>query len=387
MFKYFEDGMMLTQGFQLAMNCGADINEVDRACKASVVVDGVPEPGAWYDAWVGVGLVLEAQAAEDEKKGRKVSASNKYRRASVYHGIAERYIPHTDARKLDAYRKMLATFRKHAELANHPVEWVEIPYGEKTLPGLFIPASVPGPVPTVIFVDGFDLYKELVYLRKNHDAARLRGMAMLIVDTPGIGEALRLRGITARHDTEVPVGACVDWLEKRADVDAKRIGLIGLSMGGYYAPRAAAFEKRIKALVAWGAQWDIGERWRTRTKGTVDKANLSAPHEQLLWVTGQPTLAAAVDFVGKFTLEPVAAQITIPFLITHGENDHLISAKFAETLAAASVNSPRVDLVITTPEYGGEGHCSLDNMQTGVDIIYDWLAEQLGGSAAGVSAR
>ena len=76
----------------------------------------------------------------------------------------------------------------------------------------------------IVFIDGFDLYKELVYLRQNGDAARLRDMGMLIVDTPGIGEALRLRGMTARYDTEVPVGYCIDYLATRNDTDIDHVG-------------------------------------------------------------------------------------------------------------------------------------------------------------------
>ncbi|MGC0239493.1 alpha/beta hydrolase family protein [Arthrobacter sp. SD76] len=85
-----------------------------------------------------------------------------------------------------------------------------------------------------------------------------RGISTLVMDTPGSGEALRMRGLKARYDTEVWASACVDYLENDPEVDQTRIGLVGWSLGGYYAPRAAAFEKRLKLVVAWGALHDWG---------------------------------------------------------------------------------------------------------------------------------
>jgi len=376
MFRYFENSQMLSQGVLLALNSGGEINEIARACGEVSIANGIPEIGSWFDAWTRLAGVLVDQAEADLAKGREPSAAHKLRRACVYYGLCERYIPHTDPRKAQCYERMQRCFRRYIELSAEPVEYVEVPYEDgKSLPGLFIPAARRGKAPTVLFIDGFDLYKEFVYLRKNGEAARLRGMGLLIVDTPGVGEALRLRGLTTRHDTEVPVGKCLDWLAARGDVDAKRIGLIGLSLGGYYAPRATAFEPRIKACVAFGAQWDVGRRWRVEHYGSNSaKSNLSAPDTQLLWVTGQKTREDALAFLDAFSLEGVAQNIKVPLLVVHGEKDHLVSLEDAKRLAGAA---PRGELVVTTAEYGGEGHCCMDGMQTGVDLIYDWLAEKL----------
>ena len=377
MFRYFENSQMLSQGFLLAMNADGEINEIDRACRKVTITNGVPEIASWFNAWTELGDLLTRQADDDLRRNRRVSAAHKLRRASVYFGLCERYIPHTDARKAQCYARMQQAFRRYVELGREPVEFVEVPYeGGKSLPGLFIPAAAPGPAPTIIFIDGFDLYKELVYLRKNGDAARLRNMAMLIVDTPGVGEALRLRGLTTRYDTEVPVRSCFEWLAGRAEVNLDRVGLIGLSLGGYYAPRAAAFEPRVKAVVAFGAQWSVGDRWRkAHYAADAPKSGLSAPDTQLLWVTGKPTREEALAMLDAFTLEPIAQQIKAPLLVVHGENDHLVGLDDAKLLANSVPNG---ELVVTTAEFGGEGHCCMDGMQTGVDLIYDWLAEKLG---------
>jgi pimeloyl-ACP methyl ester carboxylesterase len=381
MFRYFENSAMLSQGVLLALNAGGEINEIDRACRKVVTKDGLPDTSSWFHAWTELGDLLVSQAEADLAKRRKLSAAHKIRRACVYYGLCERYVPHTDERKTQTFAKMQACFRRYIDLSGEPVQFVEVPYeGGKSLPALFIPAATAGRAPTVVFIDGFDLYKELVYLRQNGDAARLRNMAMLIVDTPGVGEALRLRGIATRYDTEVPLGFCLAYLASRSDVDIERIGLIGLSLGGYYAPRAAAFEKRVKACVAFGAQWDIGRRWRAEHYGAgSSKSNLSAPDTQLLWVTGQTTREAALAVLDKFSLEGIAQKIDAPLLVVHSAKDHLVPLEDAERLAKAA---PKGELVVTTAEFGGEGHCCMDGMQTGVDLIYDWLADKLGATPA-----
>jgi fermentation-respiration switch protein FrsA (DUF1100 family) len=132
----------------------------------------------------------------------------------------------------------------------------------------------------------------------------------------------------------------------------------------------------VKACVAFGAQWDVGGRWRVEHYGAgASKSKLSAPDTQLLWVTGQPTKEAALDFLDAFSLEGIAQKIEAPLLVVHGEKDHLVSLEDAKLLASAA---PKGELVVTTAEFGGEGHCCMDGMQTGVDLIYDWLAEKLG---------
>jgi dienelactone hydrolase len=94
--------------------------------------------------------------------------------------------------------------------------------------------------------------KELLYLSHLPAEFRRRGVSTLIVDHPGVGEALRLRNLKTLPETEIPAGAAIDYLQTRSDVDPKCIGIIALSLGGYYAPRAAAFENRLKMLRSLG---------------------------------------------------------------------------------------------------------------------------------------
>src|SRR5690606_15240058 len=136
-------------------------------------------------------------------------------------------------------------------------------------------------------------------------------------DQPGTGEALRLQGLTARVDAEAWAGAAVDWLQTRADVDPTRIGVVGWSLGGYYAPRAAAFEKRFALCVAWGANHDWGAVQRRRLEREGERP---VPHyrEHVHWVGGQHDLDTFVDFAGAIPPDGVVERITVPFLVTHG---------------------------------------------------------------------
>jgi dienelactone hydrolase len=372
-FQYFPEDPMYSQGVLLAINVGGDINEIDRACRGFAGRGESPSGVAWYESWSAVADVLAGQASADEAAGRLLSAGHKHRRACVYYILAERYLDSTDERKATAYRAVLDEFAAFTAAAGELVEFVEIPYEGNSLPGLFIPADGVEPAPTVINLNGFDTFKEILYLRCGQ-AARPRGLSMLIVDVPGAGEALRLRGMPARFDTEVPVRACVDYLQARADVDSDRIGLMGNSLAGYYAPRAASFEKRLKCCAAWGAVFDAGPLFRRAYEKYGTK---TVPDSQILWVTGQETLEGALGVMDTFTLAPVLSRLTVPLLVLHGEHDHLVPWEQAEQTVKAAVNSPRVDLVRGTAELGGAGHVSMDNFESGTDIVFDWLAEIL----------
>jgi hypothetical protein len=228
MFHYFPDNMMWSQAVLIALNCGGDINEVDEACRKLVNCSMPPDNLAWYTAWKAIADKVRVQAETDERAGRRISASNKYHRACAYYIVAERFVDLSSSHKMEAYHELQSAFWKFIELSNQPVERVNVPYAETSLPALFVSSPDAGPHPTLIFLDGFDIMKEIIYLRRSDEALR-RGISLLIVDTPGVGEALRLRHMPTRYDTEVPVAACVDYLQKRPDVDAHRIGVIVLA--------------------------------------------------------------------------------------------------------------------------------------------------------------
>jgi hypothetical protein len=144
-------------------------------------------------------------------------------------------------------------------------------------------------------------------------------------------------------------------------VDPVRIGLAGWSLGGYYAPRAAAFEKRLALVVAWGANHNWGAVQRRRLEREGERP---VPHywEHVLWVWGQPDTDTFIKFADQIHLDGVVSQISVPFLICHGANDRQIPVEYAHRCYDQAAASPRRELRIFTPQEGGAEHIGLDHL-------------------------
>ncbi|TCT00605.1 alpha/beta hydrolase family protein [Aquabacter spiritensis] len=381
MFEYFRGNYPWNLAICAALNNGANINEIDEVCRPLIekAGDGVAASGDWGRAWAQLGDRLARLGAADEAAGHRRSAGRKYRRAALYDLVAERNMSSHDDRRLEFYTKALGEFRKFVELMDEPVEFVEVPYQGDTLPALFIPAKgVSGPAPCMIHFDGFDVMKEILYLRGIATELRERGISVLLVDHPGVGAALRLKGMTLFPETEVPAGACVDYLETRAEVDPKKIGIIAISLGGYFAPRAAAFEKRLACCVAWGAIWDYGAISESRAKKLEGKAlSVSDWVDHIKYVFGTQTVEEALAITRRMTLEGVMENLTCPILITHGEGDRQVPLDYAVKTYEAAINSSRRELKVFTAAEGGIEHCQVDNAPNGTDYMCDWIMDVL----------
>jgi dipeptidyl aminopeptidase/acylaminoacyl peptidase len=196
-----------------------------------------------------------------------------------------------------------------------------------------------------------------------------------MVDQPGVGEALRIHGMVAIPDTERWAGAAVDYLETRSDVNRRQIGMIGWSLGGYFAPRAAAYERRFALCVAWGANHNWGELQRRRLAREGDRP---VPHywDHVMWVWGQPDMDSFMALMPQVTLVGHLANIKVPFLITHGANDRQIPVEYAHQSYDQAVNSPDRELKIFTAREGGVEHVSADNMEPVRSYIADWIADR-----------
>ncbi len=275
---------------------------------------------------------------------------------------------------MHSYTEALAAFASGVELMAKPIERVEVPSPDGILPGYLIPSGTNGPSPVVIFYNGFDVTKELLYGFIG-DQFSHRGIAYLIIDTPGTGEPLRLRNVPSRPDYEVPTAAIVDYLQQRPDIDPGRIGLLGISLGGYYAPRGAAFEHRITACAAWGAIWDYGLVWQRRSQ--TRSTTTSVPFWQLAWVMGTDTMEAALERVRQWTLADAMPHLTQPLLIVHGEHDQNIPVADAEAAFAAAASKDKTLRIFTAAE-GGSEHVNADDPDPARQMIVDWFAQRLG---------
>lgn len=391
MFEYFPENYAWSSAVMSALNRGGVIGEVDEACRslreASVRNDNRAQV-EWCESWKKLAERVEGLARAHEEAGQLLSAGRKYLRAGIYYIIAEHMLTNRDPQLVEVYKQGLAAFKKGIQFRKEPVEWVDVPFQGKSMPALFTKAPVKGRGPCMVHFDGFDVMKELIY-QSVAEEYRRRGISLLIVDHPGVGEALRLRNMYGSPDTEVPAAACVDYLETRSDVDPQQIGMAALSLGGYYAPRAAAFEKRFKCCVAWNGYWDWGHSMAGRLaqeKDRLERGETSGPRfsDRLMWVFGKETIEEAAAVGKQLTLEGVANKITCPLLIVQGENDRQTPLWQAEKLFAAAVNSPNRKLKVFTLAEGGAEHCQKDNITMAVDYMTDWVAEVLGGNPKGI---
>jgi fermentation-respiration switch protein FrsA (DUF1100 family) len=379
-FEIFPDNYVWNLSVNIALNTGAHITEVDQACAPLLEAARQGEDGGtelFLQTWTALADRLVSLAEEDQAANHPLSAGARYYRASVYYLTAERLQSRHYTPRWEAYRKMLDAFDKGITLGRHNCAKVEIPYGNTNLPALLVSAEgVIGPAPCMVFYNGLDSTKEMIYGSGiAHELAR-RGISTLIVDHPGSGEALRLRGLTGRHDSEHWSGPCIDWLETRSDIDPDRIGVIAWSLGGYYAPRGAAFEKRFRLCVAWGANYNWGELQKRRLAREGDRP---VPHywDHVQWVFGKDTLQDFMEFAPNMSLVGVTEKITVPFLVTHGANDRQIPREYAIAQYETAVNSPKRELKWFTEREGGVEHVSADNMPAATGFIADWIADTL----------
>ncbi len=380
-FQYFPDNFMWSQGMMIVIEMarwgGSAMSEVDRVGRR--LKDKVGDNEAWGAEWEKEAQRIEAMGDGAKKDGFILSAAGHYLRAATYYFVGERFVQ-LGPKKTALYQSCLRCFRAGIKGRYPNIERVEVPYVHEgkatTLPAWFMKAPVSGPAPTVCFFDGLDSTKELSILFGGVELA-LRGIHTLAIDGPGQGEALRLQNIPSRPDYEVPGAAAYDYLASRRDVDAKRVAIMAYSMGGYYAPRVAAFEKRFAACIAWGGHYDYHATWITRRKILESGGNrVSAPHFQLPWVMGMPDMDSAMKKTEAYKLEGVADKITCPFLVTHGAEDSISPVANAQLLYDA-VSSRKKTLKVFTAEEGGAEHCQGDNRFLGATYVADWIAANL----------
>ena len=348
-----------------AQQGGADVFDIARAMKPVEAGDR----DAWEHAWLKLAAKTEARAHAALAAGHQCTAkqyffhaSNYYRMSDVLLTVAE------EPKRAERFLKAQENFRAAAKLHQPGIEVVSVRCGSEEYSGYFCHPgnSKPGKWPVVLFLGGADAYAEEIYFGGKQLLER--GWAMLLVDTPGRGSSIYLKGIKTRPDYEVPGKACIDYLVSRSEVDPKRIALLGISMAGYYAPRVAAFERRIKALVAWSGCYSILDDlydWCVHLQPVCQRLLGGVSHEE------------ARKQLKEFTMAGLAKNITCPTLITHGYKDTLMSVAGAERLFNEIRAEDKTLRIYDDRDDGGRIHCSHDYWAHNVPFMLDWLEERL----------
>jgi len=313
----------------------------------------------WCAAWC-------AAAAVHEDLGRDALAGRRYRSAgehlsgaSVYYHFAKFLFVHDMAQQRAAHEQAVRCLTDALPHLGPPGERLEIPFDGGTLAGVLRrPDRGTGRDPLVVLIPGLDSAKE--EFRSTEQLFLDRGLATFSVDGPGQGEAEY--DVAIRPDWEEPGAAILDAVSRQPGIDPERIGIWGVSLGGYYAPRLASGDKRVRACIALAGPYDFGENWDqlpdlTREAFRV-RSKSSTPEE-------------ARRRASELTLEGRAGRITAPLLIVMGKRDRLIPWQHAERLCAEAANTELLLL-----DDGNHGCANIPYRHRPYSA--DWMCAQLG---------
>ena len=276
--------------------------------------------GAWCEQWCLAGAVHEQLGRAALASGRERSAGTHLSQAAVYYHFAK-FLFVDDLDQMRAAHLMAVRCAGDAlPFLDPPGERVEIPFEGSALAAVLRRPSGPGPHPLVVLIPGLDSAKE--EFRPTEQEFLRRGLATLSVDGPGQGEAEY--DLPIRPDWEVPGAAIVSAAAALPGIDSGRIGVWGVSLGGYYAVRFASGEPRVRACVALSGPYSLGDAWATLpglTRRAFEVRSGSASPEQ------------ARQRAGELTMAGRAALITAPVLLIAGQRDRLFPHQDAERLA------------------------------------------------------
>jgi dienelactone hydrolase len=311
----------------------------------------------WLGAWCATAERHVELAREAEERGHRRSAGEAWARAALcFHFSKFVWMLDPERRRAAADRAVDALAKAH-ELLDTGVERIEAPLDSgKVFANLRRPEGE-ARAPLVVLIPGLDSTKEEFLLLENMFLER--GMATASLDGPGQGESGY--DLPIRHDYEVAVAALLDSLDGRR-VDLDRVGALGVSLGGYYAPRAGAFEPRLKAVVGLSGPYNFAEIWEglpPLTRQTFTTKSFSSDEDE-----GREK-AAALDLSG------VAERLDKPYLAITGKLDRLIPWEQTERGAR---EAPGGTFVLH--EDGNHG-CANVPYKTR-PLAADWLREQLG---------
>jgi len=335
---------------------------------------------SWDSEFAFQGELLEQLAIESQQKDHIVSAREAFFRASSYYGTAKNR------------EKQVECFRTAAQMSDTPIEPVEVPFAGKHLPGYFIKAANDYQKrKTLIFIGGGDTILEELYFLLGPAGVK-RGYNIFAVEVPGQG-ATMLEGMHMQPDTEVPMKAIVDYALSRPDVDSEKLAAKGISWGGYIVPRAACFEKRLKAIVANSIIPD-GSIWMTEISpfGVIAKleGTILFPLLKLFFgATIMPRLEAIkkrwgardmkhfVELSQQFYFDP--RMIDCPTLLLDGETENKYSegVGILQEVALEAINHTKKKRIIGPKNLGADGHCLVANTSYLARVTFDWLDEVL----------
>lgn len=313
----------------------------------------------WCAAWSRRAALHEGYGRQALAAGYGYSAGQHLTRAAICYHFGKFMFVHNVDEMRRAHNKVIECRELALPYLDPPGERVSIPYSGKSLYGILRKPAGAAKPPVVVMCVGLDSTKEELDVYENIFLAR--GMATLAFDGPGQGEAEY--DFPIRGDYEVAVKAVFDYIETRADVDSKRAAIWGVSLGGYYAARAAAFEKRAKACISLSGPYNWVETFDGRNELSREAFRVRA-HAK--------TMEEAREVAKTLTLEGVAKNISCPIYVVGGEFDHLTPPHNARRIAA-EVSGPCELLIVPGGNHVANNRRYMFQTQTA-----DWMGQHLG---------
>jgi alpha-beta hydrolase superfamily lysophospholipase len=380
----------------LAATGGADLGEFFAA--AQQVLDDDDE--SWFDAWSAMALRVDGVAREFLRDGHEASAQEAFQRATNYYRAAEVFLPSTDPRRLEVWQRGTDTFAEVAKLSNGMVEAVEIPFEGTTVPGTWCRVDDSGTRRPVLLVqsglDGTleDLHAEIV------STALKRGYNCLAFEGPGQGRVIRVQGIPFRPNWETVVTPVVDFALQLEEADPDRIALIGYSMGGYLAPRAAAYEPRLRICVANAGVFSVSdgvismfpkelrdlvevgddpasERIDELVTGHMEKNPKTRQFiGQMLWTLQADSPSHLFRELKKYAMADSISRIECEMLVVSSTGDKVAGSYAQAKLFFEALRCPKTYLEFSEAE-GAERHCQVGAPMIANERILNWLDERL----------
>ena len=331
---------------------------------------------SWIHAWTAVAQKVEATGMNAETKGHRFSAREAYLRAATYYAVALIALSPRDPRFRETFGTYRATFRRSAAFQDIPFEMVSLPFEGKFLSGYFLRAEGSAEKRPTLIVLG-DRFAEELYFWGGAPAATRRGYHVLLIDQPGQG-ITPFDGLYTRADAEVPVGAMVDYLCSRNEVDPSRIALYGIASAGYMATRAVAFEKRISACIADTPLSDMeslmmAEAPSSSHQSASESALRSTLFDLTAWQVGKTQLSELFDVFKGMKVDEVS-NITCPMLCLASTSE--VAERIRQTRKIyESLSNPRSALHLFTEEEGADAHNQANNLSLLHQVVFNWLDE------------
>lgn len=313
----------------------------------------------WCRIWCDEGAAHERLAHEARERRRSTTAAEAFLRAAIYYHYAKHLFVQDPEQYRHAHERMLFCYRAAAPETDPPTERIAVPFEGGVLPGyLRRPLGIERP-PLAILLPGLDAAKEELHAWS--DAFVRRRVATLALDGPGQGETAFWMPI--RADWGKVIGAVIDALEEREDVNGNAVGVVGQSLGAFYAAMAAGLEPRVKACIANCGPFDF----------SLALPGLPAVSQQTFLVrSGAANWDEAMERARQLTLDGVAEHIDCPLLIVFGAGDRIIPPSEGERLA--NIAPGPTELVV----FEEGNHVCFNITYKFRPLTADWMAEQLG---------